>query len=103
MNILEIFRIAFGCLLVLFLPGLVWSYVFFAKKSIDWIERSALSLGLSIALVPLVVFWLNYVFHTKITPLSTCIAIVGLIILAMLIILVRRKLSGRSKDQWTVH
>ena len=61
-------RIIFGSAYVLFLPGLILSYVFFGqtnkgkekkKGSIDWIERIALSFGLSIAIVPLVVFYLN--------------------------------------------
>ena len=70
MSILEGLRLFFGGLFVLFVPGLAWSYVFFARKKIDWIERVALSFGLSIALVPLSVFWLNWLFDMKITLLS---------------------------------
>ena len=78
MSLVEISRIFFGSVFVLFIPGLAWSYVFFARKRIDWIERIALSFGLSIALVPLSVFWLNWLFHVPITLLSTCFVILGL-------------------------
>ena len=73
MSIMEAMRIFFGSVFVLVLPGLAWSYVFFARKKVDWIERIALSFGLSIALMPIAVFWLNYVFHVPITLLSTCL------------------------------
>ena len=79
MSLVEISRIFFGSVFVLFIPGLAWSYVFFARKRIDWIERIALSFGLSIALVPLSVFWLNWLFHVPITLLSTCLVTLGLI------------------------
>ncbi len=62
----EIIRIIFGSIYVLFLPGLVWSFFFPKENEIDWIERVALSFGLSIALVPLSVFWMNYLFKIKI-------------------------------------
>jgi len=58
---LEVLRITFGSTFVLFIPGLFWSFVFFGKGEIDIIERIALSFGLSIALVPLAVFWLNWI------------------------------------------
>ena len=71
MGMLEAFRIVFGSVYVLFLPGFVISYIFFPKTkefdsekgenkehenengAIDWIERIALSFALSIAIAPL--------------------------------------------------
>jgi uncharacterized membrane protein len=48
-------------LLVLFIPGYVLVAALFpAKKEIDWIERIALSIGLSIAVVPLLGLALNF-------------------------------------------
>ncbi len=74
----EALRIVFGSIYVLFLPGFIISFIFFPKTrafedkekdkekgekrekgAIDWIERIALSFALSIAIVPLVVFYLN--------------------------------------------
>ena len=79
MEILEVLRIIFGSVFVLFLPGLVWTFVFFDRDEIDVIERVALSFGLSIALVPLVVFYLNFGFGLKISFVNTSLTILGLI------------------------
>jgi uncharacterized membrane protein len=54
-------RVALGLLFVLFLPGYSLIAALFPKdKDIDWIERVALSFGLSIAVVPLLGLLLNY-------------------------------------------
>ncbi len=90
MTFLEVLRLVFGGIFILFTPGFVWSYVFFARRKIDWIERLALSFGLSIALVPLAVFWLNWLFDMKITLLSTSLTVVGLLVIAGLFILARK-------------
>ncbi|KPJ53736.1 MAG: hypothetical protein AMJ37_01170 [Dehalococcoidia bacterium DG_18] len=88
---LEGFRIFFGALFILFVPGFAWSYVFFAKKNIDWIERVALSIGLSIALVPLTIFWLNWLFDIKITLLNTSLVVCGLTGVALVWVWARRQ------------
>ena len=90
MNILEILRMLLGSLFILFVPGLAWSYVFFTRKNIDWIGRVALSFGLSIALVPISLFWLNWLFHMKITLLSVSATVGGLTVSAMIYTLVKR-------------
>lgn len=77
-DIVEIIRIFSGSVFVLFLPGFAWSLVFFKKDEIDLIERIALSFGLSIALVPLAVFWLNYFLGVKINLLNVSIVILAL-------------------------
>lgn len=54
-------RIVLGLFFVLFLPGYALIATLFpGSKDIDWIERVALSLGLSIAVVPLLGLVLNY-------------------------------------------
>jgi uncharacterized membrane protein len=89
---LESFRIVFGSVFVLFLPGLIISFIFFPKikefdsknkdsGSIDWIERVALSFALSIAIVPLVVFYLNLA-GVKINLFNSSLIIVGIIVIA---------------------
>jgi len=87
MGILELLRIIFGSVFVLFLPGLAWSFVFFKKEEIDVIKRIALSFGLSIALVPLVVFWLNWLLKIKINLVTVTAVILGLIGCALIIML----------------
>lgn len=71
---------------VLFLPGFVWSFVFFGIRKIESIERLALSFALSIALVPLVVFYTN-LLSIRITLFTVIIQIVLIILIALLILL----------------
>ena len=101
MEILSSLRIVFGSLYVLFLPGFIISYIFFPKTkefdeketkeanghethkgSIDWIERIALSFALSIAIVPLVVFYLNLI-GIKINFLNSFLTILGIIVISL--------------------
>jgi uncharacterized membrane protein len=54
-------RIALGLVFVLFLPGYVLAAALYpGKDDLDLLERLALSLGLSIAVVPLIGLGLNY-------------------------------------------
>lgn len=102
---LQGFRIVFGSVYVLFLPGFILSFIFFpktrdftAKKnkeerekgSIDWIERIALSFALSIAIVPLVVFYLNLV-GLRINLLNSFLTILGIIVVSSIILFFRIK------------
>jgi LPXTG-motif cell wall-anchored protein len=91
--ILSSLRIVFGSVYVLFLPGFIISYIFFPKthefdnknneeKSIDWIERIALSFALSIAIVPLAVFYLNLI-GLKINLLNSFLTILGILIISV--------------------
>lgn len=54
-------RIVLGLLLVLFIPGYVLVAALFPSvRDLDWVERIALSVGLSIAAVPLLGLLLNF-------------------------------------------
>ncbi|MFC1923747.1 O-antigen ligase family protein [Chloroflexota bacterium] len=88
MIILDILRIILSVLFILFLPGFVWSYVFFKNKA-DWIERITISCGLSIAIVTLVVLWLNWIFHVHITLLNTSLIVCALIVVPVSYLLIR--------------
>jgi uncharacterized membrane protein len=96
MSTLEILRIIFGGLFVLFVPGFAWSFIFFPKGKIDWIERITLSFGLSIALVPLSVFWLNWLFHVGIDLLNTTLIVLGLTVIPIFYILISRSTWGKN-------
>jgi len=93
MEVLSIIRAILGSAFVLFVPGLIWTYVFFAKKEIDWIERIALSFGLSIALVPLSVFYLNKVFGVKINFLNSFLIILALCVIGLCLYWIKEKYS----------
>jgi len=92
LTFLESLRITLGTPYVLFLPGYVISFIFF--KKIDIIERIALSFALSIAIVPLIIFYLNLI-GMKINLLNSILTIAGIIIASIairaLLILKKRK------------
>ncbi len=63
-------------LLVLFVPGYALVAALFpSKEEIDWIERIALSFGLSIAVVPLLGLLLNFTFGIFFQPIVLTILI----------------------------
>lgn len=101
--ILNVLRIIFGSIFILFLPGYFWSFAFFNKGKIDLIERIALSFGLSIALVPLTVFYLNYLFKVKINlpNVSLVVAIITTVPLCFMgtqILLTNTSTSNRKNE-----
>ena len=76
-----VIRSALGLILVLFLPGYAFIAALFpGKADIGNFERGALSFGLSIALVPLMGFALNYTpWGIRLVPITTCLAIFTLV------------------------
>ena len=75
-------RVLFGLPLILFVPGYVLIAALFPRDDdLDWLERVALSFGLSIAVVPLIGLVLNY------TPwgirLDPVLAALSLFVIAM--------------------
>ncbi len=105
---IEAMRIVFGTFYVLFIPGFIWTFVFFPKSrsfedkvekkdkqkwEIDWLERIALSFALSIALVPLSVFYLNLI-GIKINLLNSFVIILGLILVGLALAFWRVKKSN---------
>jgi uncharacterized membrane protein len=58
---LHVIETVFGAIYILFLPGFAVSFLFFVRGAIDIIERVALSFALSVAVVPLLAFYLNLV------------------------------------------
>ena len=98
LTLIDSLRIVFGAIYVLFLPGFIISYIFFSrtktfeehestfdKTSIDVIERIALSFALSIAVIPLVIFYLNLI-GVKISALNSFLIILGIIIISLWIL-----------------
>lgn len=83
------FRVVFGLFYAVFIPGYIWSYVFFKEKSITAIERFALSITLSITVVPLIVFLFNKIM-LKINIINLVFEILLIIITAIIIICAKR-------------
>lgn len=92
-----VLRTLFGAIFVLFISGFAWSFVFFGKDEIDWIERIALSFGLSIALVPLTIFWLNFLFQAKITLINSFVVVLTLILMPVVYLLLQRVITHALK------
>lgn len=82
-NYFSSLRAILGLTYVLFLPGYVVVRCFF--KEVDWIEKTALSFGLSIALVILSVMFSNMLFKIPITALTNFFVILAVIIITVLV------------------
>jgi hypothetical protein len=64
-------RYVLGAIFVLFLPGYTFIRALFPEKELDNIERIALSMGMSIALVPITGLILNYTpWGIRTTPVT---------------------------------
>lgn len=88
--ILHSLRIVFGAIYLLFLPGFSWSWIFWKKGEIDVIERITLSIVLSIALVPLLVFLLNKL-GIMINSINLIWEIATSIMIAIIVLIVNNK------------
>ncbi len=84
---LVVFRWVLGSVFVLFIPGYVAVEALFPKgRELDGIERLALSVGLSLALVPLVGLLLNYTpWGIRLDPIMISLTILtaGLTLVAL--------------------
>ena len=79
-------RYVFGSVLILFLPGYSLIQALYPKGELDELIRFALSIGLSLAIVPLTGLVLNYTpFGIRLLPVAISIAgiTVALLILAL--------------------
>ena len=85
---LPVIRAVLGVVLVFFLPGFAWTLVFFRQVNI--LERLALSIGLSIALVTLSVLVLNALFGVRINGTNALLTIIVMTVIPAAIYLYRR-------------
>ncbi len=94
-------RIVFGLPLILFVPGYVLIAALFPRNDdLDWLERVALSFGLSIAVVPLIGLALNYTpWGIRLDPI---LAAVSLFVIAMAAAATARRLLLPAADRLTV-
>ena len=84
-----------GFIVVFFLPGFAWTFVFFNKVSV--IERIVLSLGLSIAIVTLGILVLHVLFDMRITGINSLVAIGIIIVLGVATYFIKRYITKRMK------
>lgn len=85
-----IIQMLIGSLLVLFVPGLTWTYALFDNREIDLIERIALAVGLSMAMVPLSLFYLHDLAGMRIDLENSVYVVLLLTVVALCLIMFRR-------------
>ncbi|MFC2033251.1 DUF1616 domain-containing protein [Chloroflexota bacterium] len=86
-----------GFILFFFLPGFAWTLVLF--KQLNIIERIALSVGLSIAIVTLAILVAHILLGVRITGLNSLLIIIIIIIIPLAIYYLKRLISGSSSQQ----
>lgn len=82
-----------GFVLVFFLPGFVWTFIFF--KQINVIERVALSFGLSIAVVTLSLLALNKLLGISITGFNSVLIIIAVTVTPVAFYYLNRLIRSR--------
>lgn len=97
---LAVLRAILGFILVFFLPGFAWTFIFF--KKINVIERVTLSFALSIAVVTLSILLLNWLFGMRITAFNSVLVIVFITVIPVaayyLNRFIKRKKENASED-----
>lgn len=85
-QMIDILRTIFGIVIILFIPGyLLVSAIFPKKDDLDNIERVALGVGLSIAIIPIMGFTINYFFDIKLTSILLSLFIYFALMIAICI------------------
>lgn len=92
---LSVIRAILGFVLVFFVPGFAWTFVFFNQLNV--IERIAFSFGLSIAIVTLSVIALNMLVGIRITGTNSLLIIIVITVIALGIFLIKRFIIHRQK------
>ena len=92
---LSILRALLGFILVFFLPGFAWTLIFF--RQINVIERVALSLGLSIAVVTLSLLSLNRLVGIRITGFNSVLVILAVSIIPIVVYYLNRFIRQRRE------
>ena len=90
-------RAVLGFIIVFFLPGFGWTLVFF--KKINFIERIALSFGLSIALVTLSILALNILLGIRINGLNSLLIIIIITIIPVALYYLKRFMLKKDSRQ----
>ena len=68
--VLEGLKILIDIALILVLPGVAWSFVIVPGGTVEWAERVALSVGLSVTLMAFMLFWMNWLLGLEITLIT---------------------------------
>lgn len=88
-------RAILGFILVFFLPGFAWTFVFFGRVNI--MERAALSFALSIAAVTLGIIVPHVLFGVRITGANSLLIIIVITIIAVAAYFLKRALRRKAE------
>lgn len=99
-----VLRIALGILFLLFFPGYTLMAALFPRKdSVDGIERVALSFGLSIAVVALIGFVLDYTpWGIRLYPIIACV-VLSILVTSAVALYRRRRLPEGQRFEPHLH
>ena len=86
-------RAIVAIILIFFLPGFAWSFVFFTSEQINRLERFVLSIGLSIAMVTVSMYALNLALDIKVTGTNAVFDILGLTFIAVVFYQVKKRIK----------
>ena len=87
-------RAILGLAYVLFLPGYIVVRFFFNEEKLDWIEKMALSMGLSIALVILSVMFSNMILGIPIIGWTNFLVILFVMIITAILKIYQKEISN---------
>jgi uncharacterized membrane protein len=98
----NVFRIILGLPFVLLFPGYALISVLFPEKErLGGVERLALSLGLSLAIIPIMGLIMNYTFGVNIN--SALYSLAGFVLLFSIIGIIRQRgLTDAEKNSFTI-
>jgi hypothetical protein len=92
-------RYVLGAIFVLFLPGYTFIKALFPEKELDNIERAALSMGMSLALVPITGLILNYTpWGIRTTPVTLSLLALTIIFATAAIIREHQTKTKQTQD-----
>ena len=92
---LLVVRAILALIFVFFLPGFVWTLIFFRQISV--LERIVISVGLSIAVVTLSILFANLVFGMRITGFNSVLVIIVVTILPAVVNYLNRLVKKSKK------
>ncbi len=103
-HILIYIRYLFGSIFVLFLPGYSFIKALFPMKEIDNVERAALSIGTSLALVAMNALIINYTpWGISTTPLTLSLLILTLTLSTLAVLREHKTLSTKQRKPRLIH
>jgi len=86
-------RAIVAVILIFFLPGFAWSFIFFTREQVNRLERFVLSIGLSIAMVTVSMYALNLVLDVKVSGTNAVIDILAMTFIAVVFYQVKKRVK----------